>query len=574
MNSLVNKIKSNKIILIILLSFVLNSIGIFYAYPTLRLVEDEVAIVSTVLKMINDFSLRPDFVDNYYPAPVAYIYLPFYLLYFAAFFLLGVVGSISELREMILLDYANFKVILPVARFISVLAGCLSVYLVYKISQVLFKKRGIALWSSFFTATSLIFIQLSHFGRIWIIQTLVVLLTIYCLARMLSLKKYDLKHYFISGLLIALSLGINLVGGVVYFCFLFVHYSLNKGKGFVKTFLKNQKFWLTNLVAFLSTLFIYFLHPATFHRYLGFYFKKEFAAGYISQSFSNSLSDSLNFAFYYIRVLWEYEPLLIILFLISLPLLFLKQKKAFYLLGIFALLYYLMIGPFLRRGCVRYILPIIPFLAIIAGYGFSCFLKKVSSRSLKNGLIIVFVLLFVLMPFYWNVSLLKPNTYVLAKQWAESNLASGESIINFELDNRLVLNENKESLTLMAEFMPGTVSARERYLLTLDEKEYSQPNYFIIYRPEKLPKDFLVKNQLNYLIIHWWNNQERIILEEKIAEFNYQLKLIQKFYPNQLKINLTDLVNDMRQPLQLLRNIRYTGPYIEIYEIINHNSNL
>ncbi len=41
------------------------------------------------------------------------------------------------------------------------------------------------------------------------------------------------------------------------------------------------------------------------------------------------------------------------------------------------------------------------------------------------------------------------------------------------------------------------------------------------------------------------------------------------FYPNEEKKDLTDLVNDMRKPLQLLRNIKYTGPYIEIYKIIN-----
>lgn len=567
MNNIIEKIKSNKIIWIILLALILNSIGIFYAYPMLRLVEDEVAIVSTVLKMINDFSLRPNFADNYYPAPVAYIYLPFYLIYFAVLFLLGVVHSIAELREVILLDYAGFKIILPLARFISVMAGCLSVYLVYKISQILFKNKSVSLWAAFFTATSLIFVQLSHFGRIWIIQTLTVLFTIYFLSLILSAKKNDLKHYLISGFLIALSLGINLVGGIIYFCFLFVHYSLNKGKGFVNTFLRDGKFWMANLMVLFSTAFIYFLHPATFYRYLGHYFKKEFTAGYITQSWDDSLIQGMNSAFYYIKVLWEYEPLLIIFFLISLPILFLKERKPFYLLGIFVLPYYLMMGPFLRRDCVRYILPIIPFLAIMAGYGFSYFLQRYSSRYFKNTLSIVFVLVFLFTPFYWSASLLKPNTFVLAKQWVENNLPDGESIINFELDNRLVLNENKKSLLLLSEFMPGAVSARERYLLTLDEKNYPYPNYYILYRPEKMPEDFLSQNQFNYLIVYWWNEKEKNTVEKKIAKLNYDLELVQGFYPNEAGIDLTDLVNEMRQPLQLLTSIRYTGPYIEIYKI-------
>ena len=49
------------------------------------------------------------------------------------------------------------------ARFVSVVAECLSIYLVYRISQILFKEnKRIA----FFTANGLIFVQLSHFGRI------------------------------------------------------------------------------------------------------------------------------------------------------------------------------------------------------------------------------------------------------------------------------------------------------------------------------------------------------------------------------------------------------------------------
>ncbi len=567
MNKIISKIKSNKIILIILLAFILNSIGIFYAYPLLRLVDDEMVVVSTVLKMINDFSLRPDFVENYYFAPVSYIYLPFYLIYFASFLVLGVVHSIAELKELILLDYASFKIILPVARFISVIAGCLSVYLVYKISQALFKSdKKTPLWAAFFTATSLMFVQLSHFGRIWIIQVLLVLLCTYYLSIMLSNKKDSFRNYLISGFLVTLSFGINLVGGVVYFCFLFVHYTLNKGKGFVKIFLKNTKFWLAHLVILFSTIFIYFLHPGPFYRYFGYYLKKIFTSEYISRSVGDSLIQGLSFT-HYLEFLWEYEPLLIILFLISCPILFLKERKAFYFIGIFIASYYLIMGPILRWSAVRYTLPMVPFLAIIAGYGFSYFLQRLSFKYIRNSFAVIFCLLFLFTPLYWDISLLKPNTYVLAKKWIETNLPSGESIINLELNNRLVLNENKKSLVLVSEFIPGATSARERYLLTLDEKEYVQPSYYIIYQPEKMPEGFLLENQFNYLIIYWWDKEGKDIVGEKVAKLNYNLDLAQKFYPNESGVDLTDLVNEMRKPLQLLRNIRYTGPYIEIYKI-------
>ena len=567
MKKLITKIKSNKIALILLLSFLLNICGIFYAYPLLHLVGDETAVMGATLKMINDFSLRPNFIDYYYPPLSAYIYLPFYLIYFVALFIFGIVHSITELRTIVLLDYGSFKMLLPVARFISVLAGCLSVYLVYRISNVLFKdNERISLWASFFTATSLLIVQLSHFGRVWILQVLFVVLGFYYLSLVLIKKKDGLINYLISGFLIALSFGINAVGGIIYLCFLFVHYQLNKGRKFIDIFIKNKKFWSANLTIFISVTVFYFLHPHSFHNYFGYYLKKVFVAQYVSQPISSSLISSLSFTGHF-KVLFEYEPLLMVLFLASLPIIFLKERKIFYFLTLFIVPYYLTLGPFLRWDLPRYISPIIPFLAIIAAYGLVYFTRSLSSGLFKKALLFLICLLFLFIPIYWNIALLKPNTYVLAKQWVENNLPNSESIINLGLDYRLILNEDKKTLMDISEYTPDLMSARRRYLLDLNEEVYPQPNYYILYRPENRPQDFLSQNQFNYLIVHWWNNKEKENLEQRVAQLGYELELIERFYPNDSFIDLTDLVNVMHRPLWLLRNIEYTGPYIEIYKI-------
>jgi len=565
MKKIIRKIWGNKIILILLLAFLLNICGIFYAYPLLHLVGDETAIMGAALKMINNFSLRPVFTEYYYLAPAVYVYLPFYLIYFAAFFILGRVRNIAELRRLIILDYACFKMLLPLARFISVLAGCLSVYLVYKISKTLFKdSEGISLWAAFFTATSLLLVQLSHFSRIWIIQVLAIILGFYYLSLVLIKRKSNLSSYLIMGFLIALSFGINAVGGVLYLCFLFIHYQLNKGKKFINIFIKNKKFWFTNLVIFLSVSFIYFLHPAAFYRYFGYFAKKIFISQYASQSVWSSLLGSVGFISH-LKVLLEYEPLLMLLFIISLIILFIKERKIFYFLGLFILPYYLIPGPLLRWNDPRYISPVIPFLAIVSAYGLCYFTQRISSNGIKRTLLIIISVLFLFMPVYWNIALLKPNTYVLTKQWIENNLDSGEGIINYGLSN--ILNENKQTIINISKYVPEIMSARRNYLLNIDEKNYPQPNYHIVYTPERMPQDFWVKNKFNYLIIHWWTNEERENLKKKIVQLNYGLELVQQFYPNESFIDLTDLANNMRRPLQLLTNIKYTGPYIEIYKI-------
>jgi len=567
MKELITKIKSNKIVLILLLSFLLNICGIFYAYPLLHLVGDETAVMGATLKMINDFSLRPNFADYYYLPLSVYVYLPFYLIYFIALFIFGIVHSIAELRTMVLLDYASFKMLLPVARFVSVLAGCLSVYLVYRVSNLLFKdNERISLWASFFTATSLLIVQLSHFGRVWILQILFVVLGFYYLSLVLVEKKDSLNNYLISGFLIALSFGINAVGGIIYLCFLFVHHQLNKGRKFIDVFIKNKKFWSANLVIFISVAVFYFLHPKSFYNYFGYYLKKVFVAQYVAQPISSSLINSLSFIGHF-KILLEYEPLLMVLFLVSLPILFVKERKIFYLLALFIVPYYLTLGPFLRWDLPRYISPIIPFLAIIAAYGLVYFTRSLSSELFKKALLFLISLLFLLMPVYWDIALLKPNTYVSAKQWVENNLSNGESVINLGLDYRLVLNEDKKTVMDISEYTPDLMSARRRYLLDSNEEAYPQPNYYILYRPENRPQDFLSQNQFNYLIVYWWDNEEKKELEQRVSQLGYKLELTQQFYPNDSFINLTDLVNKMRQPLNLLSSIKYTGPYIEIYKI-------
>ena len=577
MKKIVTKIRSNKIVLILFVSLILNLIGIFYAYPLMRLVGDESAIMGATLKMISEFKLRPAFVDYVYLAPATYIYLPFYLIYFAFFFILGIVHSIAELRTLVLLNYDSLGMLLPVARFVSVLASLCSVYLVYKISRVLFKdNKTVALWASFFTATSLIFVQMSHFGRVWSLQVLATVLGFYYLSSILIKRKDSLVNYLVSGFLIALSFGIHAVGIVLYPCFLFVHYSLNKGKGFINIFVKNTKFWLANLTILLSVGFVYLLHPGSFRHF--FFLLKGFIS--VGQShFGNVVPDVSQGTFLidglkrFIPILFNWEPLLMILFLISLPILFLKQRKIFYLLSLFIVPYYLTIGPILKTIKPRYMMLLIPFLAIVSGYGVVYLSRFLTFKPIRRALIFLIILLFLYAPFRLSLALIKPNTFVLAKQWIETNLPQGEKIINYGLDYRLALNENKQSVIDISKYTPALMDARRRYLLSIDERAYLQPNYYILYRPDKRPQEFLDETEFNYLIVHWWDRQGIERIKEEIALLDYRLELVKGFYPNQSMVDLTNLANNAERPLWLLNNIQYTGPYIEIYKISKYENN-
>ena len=559
-----NFLKRNLIILILLFFIFIGSTGIFYNYSLPLAVGDEIIILSATLKMIAGQTLRPNFPTFYHMALPAYIYLPFFVIFLGFLRLSGLFGSLEELEVFGLVDFAK---LLPLARFISVILGAISIYLLYKVCLKLFKDKFIALTASYLLVTSLMFVQLSHFGRVWLPQIFTILIAWLCIINLYHKQLPKIKDYFWAAFFIVVAFGTHFVGILTYLPFLVVHYLKNKNRSWLEIFFKNRNFWLANSFIILLSGFVYFLNPYGFVNYSSRAMNAFLNFGNIASvegggSFLTKIA-------YYSKILFEYEPILIALFIPSLFLFWLKKRDVFYILSSFIFGYYLIIS-FALGGEPRFILPIIPFIAVVAAYGLNYFYKsKIFTHAIRAVVLIIIFMSLLYVPLLWDYRIIQPSTRILAKDWIYRNLSSDAKIINF--DTYFSLNENKQSIEDLKQYNSANLTKKRSFLLTLDDSEYPQPNYYIFEGAgyKNIPEEILDKD-FDYIIMSWWNSEYYKDWRREIADLtsNQKIELIKRF-PRDASLDsyIIDLAGNMRKPYHYLPKLKQNGPVIDIYRL-------
>ena len=565
-----NLLKKYCLALVLAVYFFLCLTGIFYNYG-LNTVGDELPLMSATLKMISDQTLRPDYQSFYHVPFGAYLYLPFFVILLLFLRLSGAFTSLESLKEFGLLDFNKF---LPFARFLTILSGLVSIYLVYKISEKLFKNKAISFFSATLLSSSLMFIQISHFAKVWIPQIMTILLALYLIVVLYQEEKEKFKNYILVGLAVGLAFGTHVVGVLVYIPFVIAHYFKNSGRKFKDIFLKNKFFWLVNLILVVFYFFIFYLNPTGFKNNISgsgilpdlsniFHATSDLPVGQADSAVGPGLFYNYSF---YARVLFEYEPLLILIFIFGAIALFKKEKRIFSLLFSFIFIYYFTISSIAHEP--RYILPVIPFMALIAGFGLFYFYEKINHR-LAAIIIAALIIFNYAPPLLWNNALIQTSQIVSARTWIYNNVAVGEKIIN--IGAPLELNESKEAINDINKFS-SQLTKKRAYLMTLPEADYPKPNYYIFYNSyyDNIPKELLEK-KYDYLIISWWDSAD---LKQKITKFNelnlkQKMVLLKKFPESASEGNLSVDLADFRYPVYnlLFDKISQNGPSIFIYKL-------
>jgi 4-amino-4-deoxy-L-arabinose transferase-like glycosyltransferase len=178
MHSFVHIVKKYYLlILVLLLAFFVRFWGIAYDQGFMSAISDEMKIISSSLKMLNDFSFIPDFRYGgvYFPL-MYYVYMPGIFIYMLFLFLSGTVTSLIGLKEFTVLNLGDWLI---VGRMTSVILGVGSVYLVYLISQRLFKNKLASYLTALFMATNPLHVSLSQIGKHWGPQMFFILLAFY-----------------------------------------------------------------------------------------------------------------------------------------------------------------------------------------------------------------------------------------------------------------------------------------------------------------------------------------------------------------------------------------------------------
>lgn len=195
--------------IILVVAAALRLTGLTYGLP-LWLIDDEPPFILAALKMLELRTLIPALTPEafngilYYPPYLSYIYLlPFTAIVGVQYLLWS--GPATLFTAFLSSDLSTFFV---ASRFINVVFGTVSVYLVYKIGSSLFSSKTAGLAGAFLVATSLLHTSLSMVGRHWLPFSLVFLLVLYVLTQK---QLSEEKRYSLALIFIGLGCGISMI---------------------------------------------------------------------------------------------------------------------------------------------------------------------------------------------------------------------------------------------------------------------------------------------------------------------------------------------------------------------------
>lgn len=447
------------ILAILILGLILRVIGInwdqgFHLHPDERM-----------LLIVAD---RVHFFDQLNPNFFNYGSLPIYFLK----------GSAQLIDFIFNLNIANYQEMLYLGRCLSIIFDLLTIFLIYKICFLIFsnnknQKTTIAFFSTFFYAIAFFPIQNSHFFISDVFLNFFITLLFYFLLKILKfylgsdrLKKRTFD-FFILGFNLALITTTKFTG-IIFYPFIILFVSVLVSKFFQGNFLNKFINFLFLIVIFnFSFLIFNFL----FMPY-AFLNSQKFLADIFLQLKMNNNPYVFPYTLQYVDTipylyqiknifLWGLGPFISLLAFIGL-ILFLKEilnnknnkdKTSFsifnrYLLFfLFYFFYFLIIGKSAVKF-MRYMLPIYPFLTIMAGYAISKIknLKlKVKSYNLKLKIINFkfFTFLFIIGAFFWTILFiniyLQPHTRLTATEWILKNIPTGSNLAIEHWDDRLPL---------------------------------------------------------------------------------------------------------------------------------------
>ncbi len=479
---------SKKIIFLIIgAAFLVRIFGINYGLP-LWLVADEPPFIFGALKMIELKTLIPALHSDafkaalYYPHYISYFYLiPFGI--FLGIKYLFIAGDLETFKNIVV---ANPSGIFLVARFLMAVLGTATVWLVYKSSKNIFKSGAGALLSAEFLAFSFIHTNYSHWGRHWIPVTFIFSLVIYVLSR----EDFSpSKKYLLASLIAGIGVGVNYQAAVsaifILLWFIFCDRLLS-----FKIFREKWIYAAAGLFIGL-VLLAYFLYPA------GFVVGKKDITG------ERNLSGFLQSYVFHLTNLIYNDPAILLFFILGLILSFFYNRKYFWVtLGfIFS---YIAVFYILLFHVDRYVLMLLPLLAVTAGYGLLELWKKINLtlKFLVIGLGIISFGFSMAMIVKFDWLLLKNDTRIQTIKWFESSIPKGSKAAILVSSMRMPTSpEATEELRKIDKNALRQVDLAE---LTLKkESDYYVLNLYTATNDQFYAKikDYLIKNHYEYFIV-------------------------------------------------------------------------
>lgn len=359
-----------------------------------------------------------------------------------------------------LVNKSDYQSILYVGRYLSIAFDVTNLFFIYKIAFLLFKKQRVAFFSCFFYLIAFFPIQNSHFFISDVFLSFLTSIFVYLLIKFLNnsnKKTNSLKNIGLLGLTFAAMLSTKFTAIIflpfVYFIiFINSYHQSLKREFFIKTIINLFIFNFSFLI------FQFIFMPYAFLDYKNFLndISLQIKMNNNPYIFPYTLQYVNTFPYlYYLKNIffWGLGPILSILSLVGISSLIkdswrnilTNKKLPLRITLLFYFFYFLIIGKSAVKF-MRYMLPIYPFLVIMAGYGLSIILSF-NSKSIKTKKSFAFLkitkFMILTLSTLWSLFFLniyfQPHTRLSATEWILKNIPSESTLAVEHWDDRLPL---------------------------------------------------------------------------------------------------------------------------------------
>lgn len=553
---------------VILAAFLIRVVGIQFGLPSVYHQDEPIIVHHAMAVGAGGWN------THFFVLPPFIIYSTFVLygIYFGIGKLAGVFSDPAAFAIHFLRDPSFFYLIARI--YAGVLFGTLTVWLTHAAGRRLFSART-GLLAALFLAVVFIHVKHSHYVYVDIPLTFAVAALLYNL--FLIARHPAVRNYLVGGALLGWAFSIKYTAAFFLPACLVCH---------CLVFKKGVLGWesLKRILAAFLFGFVVYLVIAPFTLLS---LRECLAQIHAQAGAENPVPFWHHFKY---SILEGAGVPFVLLSLFGAIVLWKRSPKEAAIVTTFILVYY-GVNTVFSQPFARYMLPLIPALALLAAVGWFWYSEKMSAFPVLNRVILVFIVAGMLLPsLYLDVLLLKEDTRTQAARWIQENVPPGSVIV---MDNRFFgprLEQTRDLVEAKYAFLGETeadVARRKRLDLVLQAQgqEKAYRTYALLAPPETDERVFLFdrpyvkidwaelrKIRAEYVII----NHSRILHWHKyIKEFletNAEKLVLQKVfspYREPAKKVTEDPVASTAAPHRVSELFSRTrlGPYLEVYKV-------
>ncbi len=385
--------------------------GLRYGLP-LWLVDDEPPFILAALKMIQLKTVLPIFHMEefkpilYYPPYLAYLYLPIFAI-IAGLKFLAFEGGAQQFAYYTAGDPSVFFV---AARSVILAASLATIYLTYLVARRIFINPWASIASVFLMSTSVSYLALGMISRHWLPVTLIGVATLFLLTHPTWSFR---KRYGWATFLLGAGFGVGVISAI-NIALLPLWYLFYEKRSFASA--ATDPFVYGLALAFAAMALIPgIIFPASFGFSGGIFEGVKTPWDFVASPLS------------FLRPLALAEPVLMMWAVIGIALALWRRERFAAPFTIFIILYSVIFYIFFYLTH-RFTVPLIPFLALFAGYAVVAVLEMGGSRLFK---VVALVTLAVPVAASAQLALLtfRNDSRVMAREWVENHIPADSKIM-------------------------------------------------------------------------------------------------------------------------------------------------